>query len=111
MSGNLPGSTAGAGSGEFHRYRNLRRKELLRLQKIDEDAEREERDKEFSERARIWKEKEEARTAKRADKRKRKRGNRQQRKAQRTKEPHPTSSSESEPEDTKEDTKETTTTT
>lgn len=38
------GSNAGAGSGEFHTYRHSRRREQERLKRIDEDAERAEKD-------------------------------------------------------------------
>eukprot|EP01104_Vermistella_antarctica_P019271 TRINITY_DN7470_c0_g1_i2.p1 TRINITY_DN7470_c0_g1~~TRINITY_DN7470_c0_g1_i2.p1 ORF type:complete len:134 (+),score=63.74 TRINITY_DN7470_c0_g1_i2:204-605(+) len=38
----IGGSTAGAGSGEFHTYRGFRNKELARLEKMDKDAKAEE---------------------------------------------------------------------
>ncbi|GFT68014.1 PRKR-interacting protein 1 homolog [Nephila pilipes] len=44
---NVMGSSAGAGSGEFHVYRHLRRKEYTRQKMIDEKAEREKLDEEY----------------------------------------------------------------
>ena len=35
---NVMGSSAGAGSGEFHTYRNLRRKEYFRVARMEKDA-------------------------------------------------------------------------
>ena len=35
---NVSGSSAGAGSGEFHEYRNARRKESFRLAAMDREA-------------------------------------------------------------------------
>lgn len=47
---NVMGSSAGAGSGEFHVYRHLRRKEFARQRVIEEEARREELDLEYQER-------------------------------------------------------------
>ncbi|KAK3626634.1 hypothetical protein LTR56_019700 [Elasticomyces elasticus] len=44
---NVQGSSAGAGSGEFHVYKASRRREYERLRVMDEEVEREEADKEF----------------------------------------------------------------
>lgn len=44
---NVMGSSAGAGSGEFHVYRHLRRKEIMRLKEMEAGAISEELDKKF----------------------------------------------------------------
>lgn len=44
---NVQGSSAGAGSGEFHVYKASRRRENERLRLMDEEVEREKADKEF----------------------------------------------------------------
>jgi hypothetical protein len=41
---NVSGSSAGAGSGDFHTYRHARRREFFRLAKIEEAAKTEELD-------------------------------------------------------------------
>lgn len=65
------GSTAGAGSGEFHVYRHARAREMERLKGLDE-AEREELlDKNFEQQVKQYKTEEEERTEKRRRKRKR----------------------------------------
>ena len=47
---NVQGSSAGAGSGEFHVYKASRRREYERLRLMDEEVEREEKDREFEQR-------------------------------------------------------------
>lgn len=44
---NVMGSSAGAGSGEFHVYRHLRRKEMTRLKELEEMSHSERLDAEF----------------------------------------------------------------
>mmetsp|Transcript_32612 Transcript_32612/g.51963 ORF Transcript_32612/g.51963 Transcript_32612/m.51963 type:complete len:180 (-) Transcript_32612:4461-5000(-) len=64
------GSTAGAGAGEFHVYRHERRREMERLQKLDDDEQAEKSKSEF-EAKRLANEKEACdKTNKRAAKRK-----------------------------------------
>ncbi|KJE95922.1 hypothetical protein CAOG_06314 [Capsaspora owczarzaki ATCC 30864] len=68
----VAGSTAGAGSGEFHVYRNAKRREEARLRALDEMSEAERADYEFHARAQQFKEEEAAALAKKRSKRQRK---------------------------------------
>jgi hypothetical protein len=76
---NVQGSSAGAGSGEFHVYKASRRREYERLRAMDEEVENEKGEKEFLERKaeqeKKDKEKTERNRAKRAKALKRKQGN------------------------------------
>lgn len=72
---NVAGSSAGAGSGEFHVYKQARRKEFERMQMFEEEEEKERSEKEF-ERAKSEREKrDEAKTEKNRLKRLKRRGN------------------------------------
>lgn len=66
---NIMGSSAGAGSGEFHVYRHLRRKEYARQRFLAEEARKEELDAEFKANVEKRKREEEERTAKKRAKR------------------------------------------
>ncbi|KAK9888120.1 hypothetical protein WA026_000392 [Henosepilachna vigintioctopunctata] len=66
---NVMGSSAGAGSGEFHVYRHLRRKEYARQKYMKEKGERERLDEEYHEKLEANKAAAEAKTAKKRAKR------------------------------------------
>lgn len=68
---NVMGSSAGAGSGEFHVYRHLRRKEYARQKHIDQRAHEDQLDAEFRERVERNRREAEERTAKKRAKRQR----------------------------------------
>ncbi|KAJ3152333.1 hypothetical protein HDU86_005862 [Geranomyces michiganensis] len=70
---NVQGSSAGAGSGEFHVYRALRRKEYARQKLLDENAKEEEEQAIYQERLIALKREADEKTAKNREKR-RKRG-------------------------------------
>ena len=74
---NVQGSSAGAGSGEFHVYKASRRREYERLRVMDEELIKEKADREFAEKQDEKKTRDEAKTAKnkaRRDKRKKNKG-------------------------------------
>lgn len=76
---NVAGSTAGAGSGDFHVYRHQRRIELDRIAKMEKEAREKEESEQLFRAAEERRLKEVNKTLKRASKRKRKkvlRGNR-----------------------------------
>lgn len=66
---NVMGSSAGAGSGEFHVYRHLRRKEFARQRFIDEQARKEKLDDAYQVRLTSHQKTAEERTAKKRAKR------------------------------------------
>lgn len=66
---NVMGSSAGAGSGEFHVYRHLRRKEYARQKYIEEKAAKEKLDEEFHKKIEENRKKAELKTAKKRAKR------------------------------------------
>ncbi|KAK0416318.1 hypothetical protein QR680_012413 [Steinernema hermaphroditum] len=98
---NVVGSSAAAGSAEFHIFRNNRRKEMERLEYIAKQAEKEDKDLEYEERVQSIREAEEARTAKKRAKRQRRKENLKKNKKQKKEEPEESQeeSEEEEPED------------
>ncbi|KAF3935940.1 hypothetical protein ABW20_dc0110363 [Dactylellina cionopaga] len=69
---NVQGSSAGAGSGEFHVYKASRRREYERLKMMDEDLKKEKEKEEFETKTDEWKHKDDAKTAKNRAKRQKK---------------------------------------
>ncbi|KAJ8916004.1 hypothetical protein NQ315_016682 [Exocentrus adspersus] len=69
---NVMGSSAGAGSGEFHVYRHLRRKEYARQKYMKEKAEKEKMEEEYHLKLEENRRKAEEKTAKKRQKRLRK---------------------------------------
>ncbi|KAI0368274.1 DUF1168-domain-containing protein [Pilatotrama ljubarskyi] len=72
MMKNVQGSSAGAGSGEFHVYKASRRREYERLKMMDEQAQKEAEAAEFERRKREREEQAQAKTAKNRAKRQKK---------------------------------------
>ncbi|KAJ3328628.1 hypothetical protein HDU76_009607 [Blyttiomyces sp. JEL0837] len=71
---NVQGSSAGAGSGEFHVYRALRRKEFARQKSLDHKAKLEEEKSEYEKHLEELRRVEEEKTAKRREKRRKRKG-------------------------------------
>lgn len=72
---NVQGSSAGAGSGEFHVYKASRRREYERLRVMDEEAKKGEDDEKWAREERERKERDEERTRKKREKRNKKKNN------------------------------------
>lgn len=70
----MQGSSAGAGSGEFHVYKASRRREYERVKAMDEEVEREEADKKFEEGRDEKRRRDEEKTEKNRKRRQRKKG-------------------------------------
>jgi len=70
----VQGSSAGAGSGEFHVYKASRRREYERVKAMDEEVEREEADKKFEEGRDEKRRRDEEKTEKNRKRRQRKKG-------------------------------------
>lgn len=81
---NVQGSSAGAGSGEFHVYKASRRREYERLRVMDEEAKKEEEDEKWAREEREKKERDEERTRKNRERRNKKKGNKEKGKDLRT---------------------------
>jgi len=74
MMKNVQGSSAGAGSGEFHVYKASRRREYERLKLMDEQAQKEATEREFERKRQEWEEQAKAKTEKNRAKRLKKKG-------------------------------------
>lgn len=72
---NVQGSSAGAGSGEFHVYKASRRRDYERIRLMEEEARREEELKEWEEKQKQAKEKDESKTSKNRKRRDKKKAN------------------------------------
>lgn len=73
---NIAGSSAGAGSGEFHVYKQARRKEFERMKIFAEEEEKEKTEKEFALQKSLHSARDDAKTEKNRLKRLKRRGNR-----------------------------------
>ncbi|EFJ36625.1 hypothetical protein SELMODRAFT_403186 [Selaginella moellendorffii] len=84
---NTSGSSAGSGSGDFHQYRQMRRREQDRLARMEADYQRKKEQTEFAIRREARLKEAEERTAKRRAKRLKKKEKKKQKKDKAVKEP------------------------
>lgn len=77
---NVRGSSAGAGSSEFHTYQQLRRKENLRIKLIETEAAEDAAKQQYTEELDVLKQKDAERTAKNRAKRQKRQGNKKSKK-------------------------------
>ena len=73
---NVQGSSAGAGSGEFHVYKQSRRREYERVRMIEEEVENEEKDREWEEKKKAAEEEISKKRSKNAKRRQKQKANR-----------------------------------
>ena len=73
---NVQGSSAGAGSGEFHVYKQSRRREYERVRMMEEEVETEQRDREWEEKKRAAEEEIAKKRSKHAKRRQKQKANR-----------------------------------
>ncbi|KIX96563.1 uncharacterized protein Z520_07829 [Fonsecaea multimorphosa CBS 102226] len=71
---NVQGSSAGAGSGEFHVYKASRRREYERLRAMDEEAKKEEENEKWEREERERREKDEEKTRRNRERRNKRKG-------------------------------------
>jgi len=69
---NVQGSSAGAGSGEFHVYKQSRRREYERVRMMEEEVEKEDKDHKWEEQQKVLREKDDKKTNKNRAKRQKK---------------------------------------
>ncbi|XP_019548621.3 PRKR-interacting protein 1 homolog [Aedes albopictus] len=96
---NVMGSSAGAGSGEFHVYRHLRRKEYARQKHIQEKSRSEQLDDEFQQKLEQNKQDAEDRTAKKRAKRQKKKAKQKANRGKKPRKEEESEKSESDEED------------
>lgn len=99
---NVMGSSAGAGSGEFHVYRHLRRKEYARQKQIQEKSRAEELNDEFQDKLERNRQEAEERTAKKRAKRLKKKKAKQSGRGKKPRKEQESDKSESEEEEEEE---------
>lgn len=78
---NVQGSSAGAGSGEFHVYKASRRREYERLRLMEEEVKKEEQDRDFNKQRDEMRRKDEEKTSKNRARREKQRQRKEKQKA------------------------------